>query len=99
MTSAGLTAPVNGVHAQGMTQPALFPDPAADRRRDALTARGIHPRTAAAEAARCTDDALFWRRLRHADTLARMRPNLKNQGGFVLSVLRDTSGQKYGPLP
>lgn len=82
-----------------MTQPELFADPAADRRRDALVSRGIHPRTAAAEAARHTDDELFWRRLRHADALARVRTNLKNRGGFVLSVLRDTSGLKYGPLP
>lgn len=82
-----------------MTQPELFPDPIADRRKSALVSRGIHPRTAAAEAALHTDDTLFWRRLRYADRLAGMRTNLKNPGGFVLSVLHDTDGQKYGPVP
>ncbi|MBZ9715634.1 hypothetical protein [Deinococcus multiflagellatus] len=82
-----------------MTQPSLFADPLLERRIAALTQRGIHPRTAAREAAVQPDDALFWRRLAFADQLARQRTNLKNRGGFVLSVLRDQDGSKYGPLP
>lgn len=82
-----------------MTQLPLFTDPAAQKRADALVRRGIHPRTAQQEGHGAPDDLLFWRRLRFADQLAAQRPNLKNKGGFVLSVLRDLHGEKYGPLP
>ena len=41
---------------------------------------------------------MFWRRLTFADQLAAQRVNLTNPGGFILSVLRDHSGEKYGPV-